>query len=96
MIRKMAIVAAAAGGLVFANASWAVAGSGGYGGGHGRSGNSGVVCVVGNDAGFSNNCGNANIYSPNVHILDNLLNLLSPPPTGGGGGNNGGGGGGNN
>ncbi|MCX4850706.1 hypothetical protein [Streptomyces sp. NBC_00893] len=89
MIKKMAVVAVAAAGLVVANASWAVANSGGYGGDHGRSGNSGVACVVGRDAGFSNICGNTYVYNPN--ILDNLLNLLSPPTTGGGGGNNGGG-----
>ncbi|MFJ2091139.1 hypothetical protein ACIOEW_17995 [Streptomyces sp. NPDC087901] len=84
----MTVVAAAAAGLVFANAGWAVADSGGYDGDHGRSGNSGVACVAGKDARFSNNCGNTNIYRPNILILDNLLNLLSPPTTGGGGGNN--------
>ncbi|MEV7927134.1 hypothetical protein [Kitasatospora sp. NPDC088264] len=93
MIKKMAVVAAAVTGLVLTNAGWAVASSGGD---HGHGGNSGIACVVGDDAGFSNNCGNTYVYAPSV--LGNLLSLLSPPPTGGGGGNNGGGnnGGGNN
>ncbi len=99
MIKKMAVVVAAAAGLVIANASWAVAGSDGHGGGAGHSKKSGVACVVGHDAGGSNICGNTYVYSPN--ILGGLLDLIVPPPTtgdGGGGGNNGGGngGGGNN
>ncbi|MFD4904017.1 hypothetical protein [Kitasatospora purpeofusca] len=89
MIKKMAVIAAAVAGLVLTNAGWAAAGSGGYGGDHGHGGNSGVACAVGEDAGFSNNCGNAYVYAPSV--LGNLLSLLSPPTTGGGGGNNGGG-----
>ncbi|MFF1785059.1 hypothetical protein ACFVX9_01160 [Kitasatospora sp. NPDC058243] len=96
MIKKFAVVAAAASALVLADASWAVAGSGGHGGTDRRGGDVGIACVVGQDAGFSNNCGNTYIYKPN--LLGDLLNLLSPPPTTGGGGNNGGGnnGGGNN
>ncbi|MFD9421498.1 MULTISPECIES: hypothetical protein [unclassified Streptomyces] len=91
MIKRIAVVAAAAAGLVLANAGWAVAGSDGYGR---DGGNPAVVCAVGGDAGVANVCGNTNIYNPN--ILGSLLNLLSPPPSTGGGGNNGGGGGGNN
>ncbi|MFD7491182.1 hypothetical protein ACFV8T_01985 [Streptomyces sp. NPDC059832] len=96
MIRKIAVVAAAAAGLVLTNASWAVADSGVHGS---RKGNPAVACAVGGDAGVSNICGNTNIFKPD--ILGSLLNLFSPPPTtDGGGGNNGGGnnggGGGNN
>lgn len=75
MIKKMAVVAAAVTGLVLTNAGWAVASSGGD---HGHGGNSGIACVVGDDAGFSNNCGNTYVYAPSV--LGNLLSLLSPPP----------------
>ncbi|WP_329880871.1 chaplin [Streptomyces sp. BE20] len=90
MIKKIVVVAAA-GGLVLAGASAAVAGSGahhGYGG-HDRKPVAG--CAVGGDAGVANICGNTNVYSPN--ILGGLLNLLPLPPVngGGGGGNNGGG-----
>ncbi|MCX4966951.1 hypothetical protein OHA98_19390 [Streptomyces sp. NBC_00654] len=98
MIKKFAVTAAAAVGLVLATAGGAVAGSDGYGHGEGggRGGVSGLACAVGNDAGVSNICGNTNVYKP--IILGSLLNLLSPPHGGGGGGNNGGGnnGGGNN
>ncbi|MFD5083545.1 hypothetical protein ACFWOG_13005 [Kitasatospora sp. NPDC058406] len=95
MIKKI-VVAAAAGGLVLAGASTAVAGSGahhGYGGHVDRKPVAG--CAVGGDAGVANICGNTNVYSPN--ILGGLLNLFpAPPVNGGGGGGNNGGGGGNN
>ncbi|MFD5193646.1 hypothetical protein ACFWMU_37065 [Streptomyces sp. NPDC058357] len=91
MIRKIAVVAALCGGLVFANAGLAAAGNGAYGGEEGCS-----VCSAGQGPDVSIGSGNTYIYNP--QILGNLLNLLSPPATGGGGGNNGGGnnGGGNN
>jgi hypothetical protein len=94
VIRKIAVVAALCGGLVFANAGLAAAGSGGYGGDEGCS-----ACSAGQGPDVSIGSGNTYIYNP--QILGNLLNLLSPPATGGGnngGGNNGGGnnGGGNN
>jgi hypothetical protein len=91
MIKRTAVVAAAAAGLVLANAGWAAASSDTH---HGSSARPAVACLVGKDAGVANLCGNTNVYSPN--ILGDLLhlNLLSPqppyPP------NNGGGGGGNN
>jgi nicotinamide mononucleotide (NMN) deamidase PncC len=87
MIKKFAVVAAAVSALVLADASWAVASSGGYGGKDRHSGNVGVACVAGKDALFSNTCGNTYVFAPS--ILGSSLNLLSPPTVlGGGGGNN--------
>ncbi len=96
MIKKIAVVAAAVAGLVLSNAGWAVAGSGGHGGGHGKTTvvheKSTVVCGSGDATGVvSYHCGNTK--TTKVHVVDVLFNLLSPGDEGdgGGGGNNGGG-----
>ncbi|MFF4588846.1 chaplin [Streptomyces sp. NPDC001388] len=71
MIRKAAVIAAAAGGLVLADAGWAVADSGE------QSGSPQVVCALAQEA-VMGACGNTYVFAPD--ILGSVLNLFTPPP----------------
>ncbi|GAB7108693.1 hypothetical protein JCM4814A_70070 [Streptomyces phaeofaciens JCM 4814] len=73
MIRKAAVIVAAAGGLVLADAGWALADSGG------QHGSPQVVCALAEEA-VMGNCGNTYIFAP--RILDNVLDLglFGPAP----------------